>query len=147
LQGPSGRDADCSVACLPKTKGPVSGPFPFIFLSVSVKQLFEERFLPLGMTMPMAVPVRLSVASIVALIILRLRKGGLLHWSAGWCVFRAAFEDLVEFSSIEPNPTTLWAIVNLDTLSLTHNERNLTHGTWHTGGASHKAGLLRLITG
>jgi hypothetical protein len=32
----------------------------------------------------------------------------------------------------------LGAIVNLDTLSFTHHERDTTNGTRHTGGAGHR---------
>jgi hypothetical protein len=32
----------------------------------------------------------------------------------------AALNDLVEFTSVEPNTTALWAIVNFDALALSH---------------------------
>ena len=34
----------------------------------------------------------------------------------------AALDDLVEFAAIEPDPTTLRAIVDLDALALAHDE-------------------------
>jgi hypothetical protein len=86
----------------------------------------------------MAVPVWLSIARIAALIILWLRKGSLLYGSGGWHVLGAALEDLVQFPAVEPNPTALGAIVNLDTLSLTHHERDTTDRTRHTGGTGHR---------
>jgi hypothetical protein len=121
-----------------QTKGPVSGPFPFSYRAVSVEQLLEKGFLALGMAVLMAVTVWLSIAGIVALIILRLRNGGLLHWSSGWRILGASLDDLVEFPSIEPNPTALRAIVNLDALSFTHHEGDPTDGTRHTGGTGHR---------
>jgi hypothetical protein len=42
----------------------------------------------------MAVPVRLSVAPIMALIIL------LLYWSGGRCVLGISLKDLVEFPAV-----------------------------------------------
>jgi hypothetical protein len=74
----------------------------------------------------------------MALIILRPCKGGLLYWSGGWRLLGTSLEDLVEFPAVEPNTTALRAIVNLDALSLTHHEGNLTDGTRHTGGAGHR---------
>jgi hypothetical protein len=55
-----------------RIKGPAAGPFPFILQSISIEQFLEKGLLPFGMTMLMAVSIRLSVTSIVALIILRL---------------------------------------------------------------------------
>ena len=36
----------------------------------------------------------------------------------------AAFDDLVEFATVEPDPATLRAIVDLDALALAHNQIN-----------------------
>jgi hypothetical protein len=85
----------------------------------------------------MAMPIWLRVATVITLIILRLRKRRLLHWSRGR-ILSTSLEDLVEFPAVEPNTTALRAIVNLDALSLTHHEGNLTDRTWHTGGAGHR---------
>ena len=46
--------------------------FPFSISSISVEQLLKERFLPLLVPVLMAVPIWLSVAPIVTLIIMRL---------------------------------------------------------------------------
>jgi hypothetical protein len=86
----------------------------------------------------MTMPIGLSIAPIVALIILRLCKRRLRHWSRRRRILGASLEDLVEFPSVEPNPAALRAIVNLDALSLTHHKGNLTDRTWHTGGAGHR---------
>jgi hypothetical protein len=67
-----GRSADCSNRLTMQTKGPKMGPFLIILQSISVEQLFEKRFLALGMAVLMAMTIWLSVAGIVALIILRL---------------------------------------------------------------------------
>jgi hypothetical protein len=71
LAGTIGRTADSSNHLTLQTKGPGLGPSSFMLRSVSVKQLFEERFLPLGVTVLIAAPVRLGVTSVMALIILR----------------------------------------------------------------------------
>jgi len=36
-----------------------------------------------------------------------------------------ALNDLVEFTSIKPNATTLGAVVNFDTLTLSHYQRDI----------------------
>jgi hypothetical protein len=41
----------------------------------------------------------------------------------------AALDDLVEFATIEPNAATLWAIVDLNALSLAHDEISSAGGT------------------
>jgi hypothetical protein len=55
-----------------QTKGPAAGPFSFILQSVSIVPFLKKRFLPLGMAVLMTMIIWLSVAGIVALIILRL---------------------------------------------------------------------------
>lgn len=122
----------------PTNKRPRNGAFLIRHPSSSVKQLLEKRFLSLGMAMLIAVSMWLSVARTAPLIILRLQKGGLLHRSCGWRILGASLDDLVEFSSIEPNTPALGAIVNFNTLSLTHHEGDTTDGTWHTGSAGHR---------
>jgi hypothetical protein len=87
----------------PANKRPYCGPFPFILQCVSIEQSFEKGLLPLGMT----TSVRLSVTSIMALIMLRLQKGGLQHRSSGWRVLGTSLDDLVEFPTIEPNTPAL----------------------------------------
>jgi hypothetical protein len=116
----------------------VFGAVSVQLLSVSVEQLFEKGFLALGMAVLMAVTVWLSVAGIVAPIILRLQKRGLLRRNGGGRILGASLDDLVEFPSIEPNTPALWAIVNLDALSFTHHERDPTDGTRHTGSTGHR---------
>jgi hypothetical protein len=101
--------------------------------SVSIEQFLKKRLLPLVV----ATPVWLTVAGIVALILLRLRKAGRLRRYSGLHVLSASREDFVEFSSVQPNPTALGAIVDLDPLSLTHHEGDTTDRTRHTGGAGH----------
>jgi hypothetical protein len=71
LAGTIGRSAACSNRLTLQTKGPKTGPFLFALQSVSVEQLLEKRFLALGVVVLMPVSVGLSVAGIVALIILR----------------------------------------------------------------------------
>jgi hypothetical protein len=39
---------------------------------------------------------------------------------------RAPFNDLVQFAAVKPDAAALWAIVDLNALSLRHNQRNLT---------------------
>jgi hypothetical protein len=124
----------------PTTKRPDCGAFSIQRPSGSVKQLLEKRFLPLGMAVLMTLTIWLGVTGIVALIILRLQKRGLLHRSSGRRILGASFNDFVEFPAVEPNTPALGAIVNLDTLALTHHERDTTDGTRHTGGASHQRG-------
>jgi hypothetical protein len=92
----------------------------------------------LGVPVLMAMPIWLSVALILSLIILRLQKGGLLCRSSRRHVLGAPLDDLVEFPSVEPNTSALGAIVNLHALPLTHHERNTTDGTRHTGSTGHR---------
>jgi hypothetical protein len=122
----------------PQTKGPIAGPFPFILRSVSIEQFFEKGLLPLRVTVLMALSIWLSMALVLALMMLWVHKAGLLCWSGGWCVLGASLDDFVEFPAVEPNTTALGAIVNLDALSLTHHERDTTNGTRHTGSTGHR---------
>ena len=55
----------------------------------------------------MTITMRLGLAGIVALIVLRLQKRGLLHRSSGRCILGASLNDFVEFPSIEPNTPAL----------------------------------------
>jgi hypothetical protein len=71
------------------------------------------------MAVLMAVPVRLGVAPVVALMMLWVQKAGLLCLSSSWRVLGASLDDLVEFPSVEPNTPALWAVVNLDALEIT----------------------------
>ena len=89
--------------------------------------------------MLMAMPIRLGVAPLVALMILRVQKAGLLCWSSsGWRILGVSRDNLVEFPAVEPDTPALGAIVNLDTLPLAHHEGDTTDGTRHTGSTGHK---------
>src|SRR5829696_7755145 len=102
----------------PINKRPRSGAFSIRLSSGSVEQLLEKRFLPLRVAVLMTMSIGLSIAPIVALIILRLCKRRLRHWSRRRRILCASLEDLVEFPAVEPNPAALRAKVNLDALSL-----------------------------
>jgi hypothetical protein len=58
----------------------------------------------------------------------------------------AAFYNLVEFPAIKPNASALWAIVNLDALTVAHHKRNFTYRAWHSDGLVHMCLLLRIET-
>jgi hypothetical protein len=77
------------------------------------------------------------IGLVSALIILRLREGGLHRGSRGR-LLSASLDDLVELPSVEPNAAALGAIIDLDALPLAHHERDATDGAWHTGGAGHR---------
>jgi len=49
----------------------------------------------------------------------------------------AAFDDLVQFATIKPNATALWAIVDFDALAVTHNKRDLANRARHSNGWVH----------
>jgi hypothetical protein len=103
--------------------------------SVSIEQFLKKRLLPLVV----APPVWLTIAGIVALVMLRLRKAGRLRGYGGLHVLSASRDDFVELSSIEPHPTALRAIVDLNPLSLAHHEGDTADRTRHTGGAGHRS--------
>jgi hypothetical protein len=90
------------------------------------------------MTMLMALSVWLGVPPVVALMTLWVQEGGLLHQSSRWRVLGTSLDDLVEFPAVEPDTPALRAIINLDTLSFAHHERDPTDRTRHTGGTGHR---------
>ncbi len=57
----------------------------------------------------------------------------LLSWSlVKTCRIRsAAFYDFIKFSTIKPNTTTLWTIINLNSASIAHYQINITNRTQH----------------
>ncbi len=51
----------------------------------------------------------------------------------------ATLDDLVQFPPVEPDAAALRAIVDLDTLTVAHHERDLADRTGHSnGGVRHK---------
>src|SRR5690606_23349023 len=53
------------------------------------------------------------------------------------CRSRAsAFNDLVEFATVKPNPPTFRAVINLDAATLSNHEHLSVHGTLHAGHLS-----------
>ncbi|MFM8477782.1 MAG: hypothetical protein ACKOEO_18515, partial [Planctomycetaceae bacterium] len=47
----------------------------------------------------------------------------------GW-PFRA-FDEFVEFATVQPDPSTLWAVVNLNPLAVGHPKFHFAQGTQH----------------
>jgi hypothetical protein len=77
---------------------------------IKVKQLFQKRFTS-----------ALSVATAcVILFFIPMPQGG----GRG-----GAFDDLIELTAVQPDPATLWAVINLDTLTLSNPELVHTCGT------------------
>jgi hypothetical protein len=66
--------------------------------------------------------------------------------SWGRHVGSAAFYNLVEFPAVKPDASALWAIVNLDALTIAHHKRNFTYRAWHSDGLVHMCLLLRIET-
>jgi hypothetical protein len=68
----------------------------------------------------------------------RLRRNGL--WGSLRCRHlrsSAAFDNLVQLATIKPNAPALWAIVDFDTLAITHDKRDLANRAWHSNGWVH----------
>jgi hypothetical protein len=49
-----------------------------------------------------------------------------------WGCCNSFFQQLVKFSSVKPNATTFWAVVNFDALSVSHDQSGVgAIGTFH----------------
>jgi hypothetical protein len=80
--------------------------------------------------------VRIVVAGLGWIRILRLRgvlgRLGLLRLGLGRLVLDGAFDDLVEFATIEPDSTALGTVVDFDALTVGHNQIHFfAYGTFH----------------
>jgi len=89
---------------------------------VEVEQV-AQKALPLLIRISLAlvgITVRVFVLPVVRIRLLarRLSRSG-------------AFNDLVQFPFIQPDPAALGAIIDLDTLSFRHNKCFITVGTFH----------------
>ena len=85
----------------------------------SVEQLFQEGLAALGMAM--SVMLLLGGCAIGPVALLRRRSG------RGFAA--RALNDLVELAPIEPDAATLRTIVDLDPLTIAHDERHGADGT------------------
>jgi hypothetical protein len=58
---------------------------------------------------------------------------GLMHWRNLYrCRRDSALEQFVQLATVQPNASAGWAIVDLDTLALGHDERGVSAGgTFH----------------
>jgi hypothetical protein len=70
----------------------------------------------------------------------RWRPGALRWWRRGRClwrrsggVLRAAFDNLVQFASVEPDAAAFRAVVDLDALALGHHQVHVAARTGHAG--------------
>src|SRR5205085_4934430 len=69
---------------------------------------------------------------------LRLRRGS-------GVVCRAALDDLVELTAIEPDAPALGTIIDLDALTVAHHERDLADRTGHSNGGIRHTGSTEVV--
>jgi len=89
----------------------------------SIKEFLKERLGPLVLVF---VPMLLLVALSLLLVVLLWSRSR--SWRRGpynlWHHIGRTLDDLVEFAAVKPHATALGAIVDLDALPVTHDQRD-----------------------